>query len=91
MSTILESKVSSNFLEKKEPLTNLPSNEKVINLPEEETCSASNGSIDEEKEEGNVGLNIMDRKDKEESEGPNPFSIMEKGLVSIISFGDEGK
>ena len=49
MSTILESKVSSNFLEKQEPLTNHPSNDKVINLPEEETFSAFNGSIDEEK------------------------------------------
>ena len=29
-----------------------------MNLTEEETCSASNGSIDEEKEEGNVAPNI---------------------------------
>ena len=59
MSTLSESKVSSNFLEKQEPLTNHPSNEKVRNLSEEETCSASNGSIDEEKEEGHVGLLVL--------------------------------
>ena len=62
-----------------------------MNLIKKETCSASNGSIDEEKEEGHVGLNILDRKDEEEDEGPNPFSIMEKGIVSIISSSDEGK
>ena len=49
MSTILDIKVSSNCLEKKYPLTKLPSKEKVMNLTKEETCSASNGSIDEEK------------------------------------------
>ena len=49
MSTIPESKVSSTFLEKKYPLTKLPLKEKVMNLTEEETCSASNRSMDEEK------------------------------------------
>ena len=49
MSTILKSKVSSTFLEKRYLLTKLPSKEKVMNLIEEETCSAFNGSIDEEK------------------------------------------
>ena len=63
-STIPESEVSSNFLEKKEPLTNHPSKEKVINFPEEETCSASNGSIDEEKEERPIDPNILDGKDE---------------------------
>ena len=77
--------------EKQDPLTKIPSKEKVMNLIEEETCSASNGSIYEEKEEGHVGLNILDRKDEEEDEGPKPFSIMEKGLLSIISSSDEGK
>ena len=72
-STILENEVSSTCLENKEPLTNHPSKEKVINFPEEETCSASNGSIDEEKEEGSVGPNHLDGKDEEEDEGPNPL------------------
>ena len=91
MSTIPESKVSSTFLEKKDPLTNHPSKKKVMNLIEEETCSASNGSIDKEKEEGHVGLNIIDRKDEEEDEGPKPFSIMEKGHDSLSSPSDQGK
>ena len=89
--TIPRSEVSSTCLQKQEPLTNNPSKEKVINFPEEETCSASNGSIDEEKEEGHVGLNILDRKDEEEDEGPNPFSIMEKGHDSLSSSSDQGK
>ena len=83
-STILESEVSSNFLEKKEPLTNHPSKEKVINFPEEETCSYSNRSLDEEKEEGHVSLNILDRKYEEEHEGTNPFTIMEKIHDSLV-------
>ena len=62
-----------------------------MNLPEEETCSASNGSIDEEKEEGCVGLNLLDRKYEEEDEGPKPFSIMEKGHDSLISSSNQGK
>ena len=78
MSTISESEVSSNCLENKYIMTNHPSKEKVMNLPEEETCSASNGSIEEEKEEGPVGPNHMDGKDEEEDEVPNPFSILEK-------------
>ena len=61
-----------------------------MNLPEKETCSASNGSIDEEKEEGHVGPNILDRKYEEEDEGPKPFSIMEKGHDSLISLSDQG-
>ena len=61
-----------------------------MNLLEEETCSASSGSIDEEKEEGNVGPNILDRKYEEEDEGPKPFSIMEK-VESLISSSYQGK
>ena len=91
MNTIPKSNVSSACLEKQDPLTKLPLKEKVMNLREEETCSDSNGSINEEKEEGCVGLNLLDRKYEEEDEGPNPFSIMEKGLVSIISSSDERK
>ena len=63
-------------MEKKEPLTNHPSKEKAINFSEEETCSASNGSIDEEKEEGSVDPNHLDGKDEEVDEFPNPFSIL---------------
>ena len=59
MSIISESEVSSTFLENQDPLTNHPSKEKVMNLPEEETCSASNGSNDEEKGEGNVDPNHL--------------------------------
>ena len=85
MSIISESEVSSNFLEKQYPLTNHPSKENFMNLPEEETCSTSNGSIDEEKEEGPVGPNILDRKYEEEYEVQKLFSIMEKGHDSLIS------
>ena len=91
MSTIPESKVSSTSLEKQDPLTKLPSKEKVMNLTKKETCSASNGSIDEEKEEGHVGLNILDRKDEEDDGDPNTFSIMEKGHDSLSSSSDQGK
>ena len=91
MSTIPESKVSSTYLDKKYPLKKLPLKEKVMNLIEEETCSASNGSIDEEKKEGHVGINLLYRKDEEEAEGPNPFSIMEKGYDSLVSSSDQGK
>ena len=87
MSTIPENEVSSTFLENQEPLTNHPSREKVMNFPEEETCSASNGSIDEEKE-GHVGPNHPDGKDEEEDEIPNPFSILEKGYDSLSSSSD---
>ena len=78
-------------MENQEPLTNHPSKEKVINFPEEETCSASNGSIDEEKEEGSVGPNHLDGKDEEEDEVPNPFSIQRKGYDSLSSSSDQGK
>ena len=78
-------------MEKKDPLTNHLSKEKVINFPEEETCSASNGSIDEEKEEGLVGPNHMDGKDEEEDEVQNPFSILEKGYDSLSSSSYQGK
>ena len=61
-----------------------------MNLTEEETCSASNGSIDEEKE-GNDGLSIIDRKYEEEDEVPKPLSIMEKGHDSLICSSDQGK
>ena len=90
-STIPESEFSSTFLENKEPLKNHPSREKVINFPEEETCSASNGSIDEEKEEGYVGPNHLDGKDEEEDKVPNPFSILEKGYDSLSYSSDKGK
>ena len=89
--TILENEVSSNFLENQAPLTNHPSKEKVINFAEEETCSASNGSIDEEKEEGSVGPNHLDGKDEEEDKVPNPFSILEKGHDSLIYSSDQRK
>ena len=91
MSTISESEFSSNCLEKQDPLTNHSSKEKVMNLPEEETCSDSNGSIDEEKEEGLVGPNILDRKYEEEDEGPKPFSILEKEHDSILQVIKENK
>ena len=90
-STILENEVSSTCLEKKEPLTNHPSKEKVINFLEEETCSYSNGSIDEEKEEGSVGPNHLDGKDEEEDKVQNPFSILGKGHDSLIYSSYQGK
>ena len=78
-------------MENQEPLTNHPSKEKVINFLEEETCSSSNGSIDEEKEEGSVGPNHLNGKDEEEDKVPNPFSILEKGHDSLIYSSDQGK
>ena len=91
MSTIQESEFSWDLLENKYPLTNHPLKEKFINLPKEELGSASNESIDEEKEEGSIGTNHLDGKDEEEDKVPNPFSILEKGYDSISYSSDQGK
>ena len=64
MSTIPKSEYSSYFLENQDPLKNHPLKEKIIKFPEEEPSSASNESIDEEKEEGHACPNSMDVKDE---------------------------